>query len=374
MKTLDRYIARQFLINFAILLAVLMTLFVVVDFIVNQDEFFEAGRVRADTHGGVILATLFSIVDYYGPIVILAYVFFVGLLVVAAMGFTMAALERHRELIALAAGGVSLYRVAAPVMVVGFATIALVLPIQELVIPPLADKLARGPGQVKAESLESFRIDFARDEQGNLLSARRFDPGEQTLEDVSILVRGEDGRALSKIKADVAVWDADAEAWAFPTTGYAVSVRDRADPLERPMEPEPIEAYATELSPTVLTVRRAAIYARLLGMGRLQQMQASAVLDPAERSEVTQIIWSRFSLVAVHGLLLAMTLGFFLSLIPGSMLLQGVKASVVALAAWGVSLVVLQVPAAGLSPVTAAWLPVVVLLPLAAILLQFVKT
>ena len=374
MKTLDRYIARQFLINFVILFAVLMTLFVVVDFIVNQDEFFEAGQVRAEAYGGVLLATLYSIADYYGPIVVLAYVFFAGLIAVGAMGFTLSSLERNRELVALAAGGVSLYRVAGPVLVTGIALIALLLPIQELVIPPLADKLARGPGQVKAESLKSFPVRFVRDERGNLLTAAEFDPGERTLEGVSILVRDQGGRAVKKIVADMAVWDEGAQAWVFPTTGYAVTPRDRAEAMVRDTEPEAVERYATELSPTVLTVRRASIYARLLSMGRLQAMQGSRVLDPRQRAEVTQIIWSRFSLVAVHVLLLAMTLPFFLSLRPGSMLVQGVKASAAALSGWGVSLAILQVTGTGLSPVTAAWLPVVVLLPVTAAMLQWVRT
>ena len=42
----DRYIIRQFLVNFVILLCVMMMLFTVVDMILNLDEFLEAGRLR----------------------------------------------------------------------------------------------------------------------------------------------------------------------------------------------------------------------------------------------------------------------------------------------------------------------------------------
>ncbi|MFW5681508.1 MAG: LptF/LptG family permease [Phycisphaeraceae bacterium] len=374
MKTIDRYIVRQFLINFAILLAVVMTLFVVMDFILNQDEFLEAGRVRAEEHGGVLLATLFSIVDYYAPLLILAFVFFAGLLVTGAMGFTLVSLERNRELVALTAAGISLYRAAAPILVAGIAIIALILPIQELVIPPLAGKIARGPAQVKHRTFKSFPITFARDNRGNLLTAGRFDPEQQTLEDVSVLLRNERGLARGKILADTAVWDEIASHWHFPTSGYRVDIRDQSEMDSEPLEPVPVAAYATELSPVVLTVRRATLYSRLLSMDWLQRMRTSDVLSPAQQSDVTRILWSRFSLVVIHALVLTMSLPFFLAMRPGSVLMQGVKASAVALTAWGGSLVILQVSPGGLNPVTAAWLPVIILMPISIGLLQLVRS
>lgn len=374
MKTIDRYIVRQFLINFAILLAVVMTLFVVMDFILNQDEFLEAGRLRAEEHGGVLLATLFSIVDYYAPLLILAFVFFVGLLVTGAMGFTLVSFERNRELVALTAAGISLYRAAAPILVAGIAIIAMILPIQELLIPPLADKIARGPSQVKHRTFKSFPITFARDNRGNLLTAGRFDPEQQTLDNVSVLLRNDQGLARGKILADTAVWDETASHWRFPASGYRVDIRDQSEMDSEPLEPIPVAAYATELSPVVLTVRRATLYSRLLSMDWLQRMRTSDVLSAAQRADVTRILWSRFSLVVIHALVLTMSLPFFLAMRPGSVLIQGVKASAVALTAWGGSLVILQVSPGGLNPVTAAWLPVVVLMPVSIGLLQLVRS
>ena len=374
MKTIDRYIIRQFLINFAILLVVVMTLFVVMDFILNQDEFLEAGRLRADERGGMLLATLFSIADYYGPLLILAFVFFAGLVTAGAMGFTLVSLERNRELVALTAAGVSLYRVAAPILVTGFALIALILPIQELVIPPLAGKIARGPAQVKHRTFKTFAVTFARDNHGNLLTAGRFDPSRESLEDVSLLLRDERGLAHGKILADSAVWDGTGGRWRFPGSGYRVDIRDRAAAGEAPLEPVPVRSYETELSPVVLTVRRATLYSRLLSMDWLQRMRNSEVLSASQRAEVTRILWSRFSLVIVHALVLTMSIPFFLAMRPGSVLIQGVKASAVALTAWGVSLVILQMTPGGVNPVTAAWLPVVLLLPVSVALLQLVRS
>ena len=374
MKTIDRYIIRQFLINFAILLVVVMTLFVVMDFIVNQDEFLEAGRLRADELGGVLPATLYSIVDYYGPLLILAFVFFVGPLTAAAMGFTLMSFERNRELVALTAAGMSLYRVAAPILVTGFALSALILPIQELVIPPLADKISRGPAQVKHRTFKSFAVTFARDNHGNLLTAGRFNPDEQSLEDVSLLLRNERGLAYGKILADAAVWDESGGAWRFPGSGYRVDIRDDQEARDAPLEPVPVSSYATELSPVVLTVRRATLYARLLSMDWLQRMRNSEVLSASQQANITRILWSRFSLVVVHALVLTIAVPFFLVLRPGSMLMQGVKSSAMALTAWGVSLVILQISPVGVNPVTVAWLPVVLLLPVSVGLLQLVRS
>ena len=158
MRLLDRYIVKQFVQNFVILGVVLAGLFVLVDLIVDLDEFLKAGRAHADQRGGVVLATLWVMADYYGPILLLIYSTMSGLLVVAAMGFTIAQLQRSRELTAILAGGVSLYRVAAPVLVAGFMLNLIVLPVQELAIPRLSDKLVRSKSQVGESTISDKPI------------------------------------------------------------------------------------------------------------------------------------------------------------------------------------------------------------------------
>ena len=76
--------------NFGILLLVLMTLFIVVDLIVDVDEFIQAGRAHRDEwFGSTMFATAAAVVGYYTPMVLLIYTFFNGLIVVGAMGFTL---------------------------------------------------------------------------------------------------------------------------------------------------------------------------------------------------------------------------------------------------------------------------------------------
>ena len=54
MQTLDRYLVRQFLVNFVILLFVLTSLFVLIDVVVNLDEYLDAGWRVALREAGVV--------------------------------------------------------------------------------------------------------------------------------------------------------------------------------------------------------------------------------------------------------------------------------------------------------------------------------
>src|SRR5690606_12074206 len=132
--------------------------------------------------------------------------------------------------------------------------------------------------------------------------------------------------------------------------------------------------FETTLSPNVLLARRATIYPRLLPLHELQQMQAVPAVTPHQRAQITQIVWSRFSLLVVNVLILVMGLTFFLLRAPENMLIQSIKAAAVCMGAWGGSLIMLQVSSDLFNPVAAAWLPVVIYLPVSAFLLQTVKT
>jgi len=372
MKTLDRYIVRQFLTNFAILFVVLMSLFVVVDLIVDLDEFIQAGAAHADAWiGGRWMATLGITVGYYGPTVLLVYVFFNGLIVVGAMGFTLTSLQRTRELTAMIASGVSLYRVAAPLLVAGLLLSALTLPVQEFVLPPLA---AGG---------------------GDLLSAEAFDPDEGVLYGVQIDDRSPEGRTVRFVRATAAYWRAEtvtpqdvAEAgggspqirmrWVFEN-GVAEEIRQPGT-VPGAVGRRPVAAYDTDLSPTVLQARQAALFANLLSIRELQSLSSNRAVDAARRGKIQQVIWSRFSLMVLNALLLVMALPFFLSRVPGNTLVSSLRAAGLCIGAWGGGLVMLQVSPATLplgrfaSPVLLAWVPVAMYLPVAAWQLSRIKT
>jgi lipopolysaccharide export system permease protein len=421
MKTLDRYIVRLFVINFTILLVVLMSLFVVVDLILDLDEFLKGGqfwarkqlvqqqlqdpsldpwtvtdammsrggateladrfemppaaaeRLYEQTRPGTLRTAVGVVVmlfDYYAPVLVLLYVFFCGLLVVAAMGFTLSAMSRTRELTAIVASGISLYRVAAPVLVVGIALSALALPLQEWVIPEVSAKLARSKSHITHRTIKNFPVRYANDDAGHLISAAEFDPGDERLLEVTILERDQQGLTQRQITATAATWNEGNGGWVLED-GLAVTPVD-TDGVFIP--PQPVVFFPTQLSPTVLLARRAGNYPRLLSLAELQRMQGNEALSPAQQNSITQIIWGRFSLLVVNVLVLVMGLPFFLSRAPQNALTQGVRAAALCMTAWGAGLVTMQVSGEVLNPVAAAWLPVVLFLPVSAVLLQFVKT
>jgi len=377
MKKLDRYIIEQFLVNFVILLAVMACLFVTVDLLVDVDEFLEAGRIRADQYGGVFAATLWTIGDYYGPTLVLMYVFFCGLLVVGAMGFTFTGLARNGELVAMVSSGVSMHRIAAPVLVIGLLLNGLAIPNQELLIPRLSHKLARSKSQVKYDTAAAFDIHYAVDTHGHLLSAAQFNAGgaggaQPMLTGVTILERDAAGQVQRRITAEQAFWDEAKQGWELLGSSVIRPGEGAAGITAYHESPDAaVGFFATNLSPPVLLARRATIYPRLMSLGELQALTANPAVDAGP---ITQIMHSRFSMLVVNMLVLAMGLPFFLLREPANMLSQGVKASAVCLGAWGLGLVMLQVGVGQLNPVASAWLPVVVYLPVTSVMLQTIKT
>ena len=364
--------------NFGILLLVLMLLFIVVDLIVDVDEFIQAGRAHRDEWlGSTMFATAATIVGYYTPMVLLIYTFFNGLIVVGAMGFTLVNLQRNRELTAVIASGVSLYRVAAPVLVAGVVLCGLTLPVQEFLLPPLAAKLTRSKSSLKEKSkgLESKHLYYASAGGRDLLSAGSFEIDGKTarLRDVRIVQRDPEAMTYQLVVADRAEWDDSQGAWEL------IDVLAEAPPspgdgrMQGKRTRTATAAYATDLSPTVLLARRNANYANLLSIRDLEGLVRNPAVEPTRRAKVTQIIWSRFSLTVLNVLVLVMGLPFFLKRLPGNTLVSALRAAAVCIGAWGGGLILLQLPPGEL-PVVAAWLPVVIYLPVAAVLLMTVRT
>ena len=376
MKILDRYILRQFFINFAILSVVFLSLFLVVDLIVTLDEFLQAGQRWSGRYGGTLPATLVVIADYYGPMLVLIYAFCSGVPVLGAMGFTLASLQRSREATAVVASGVSLYRLAAPIVIAGILLNGAALPLQELVIPPLSEKLSRSKSDLKRAEVEGVSLRLVPDESGDLLSAASFDPVHGMLRDVTIHKRTDAGLLERRIGATQAYWDEARDGWGL-VQGMAAEVGDLDAALQGTLHTQPreVEFFATGLSPKVLTVtRQSGLYPWFLSMGELQQLQINGAVEPAQQREITRILWGRFSLLVVNVLMLVMGLAFFLQIGHPNLLTQAVRAAGVCLPVWGGGLLVLFTGMGGLNPVATAWLPVVIYLPVSAVLLQFVRT
>ena len=318
----------------------------------------------------VFCAILGRIVDWYGPMIALLYNYLAGLLAVGAMAFTLTAVSRDGELVAMLTGGLSMYRIAAPLLVVGGVLNGLSLVNQEFLIPALAHKLARRKSQVEHDRVQTFAVQYAPDAEGNLISAERFNPTTGTLDHPTFLQREANGEQVMRVMARQATWDDVAYRWQL-TGGYGVR-RSRTDSETEPRvprSPEPISVFPTNLSPDLLLARRAENYPSLISLAELRRLESTT---GAESIRFSKIMHSRFSLVVVNVLLLTMALPFFLMRQPVNYMRQALKAATVTLSAWGLSLLLLQLN--GPNPLFVAWLPVAILLPLSAGLLPLVKT
>lgn len=105
MKNIDSYIVRQFFLILVISLAAFLALFVVVDIVENLDKFIDAK---------VPVGIIGKYYSYSSP-----WFLKIGLpmAVLISTVFTVGLLSRRNELTAMKASGVSLYRIAAPLIV-----------------------------------------------------------------------------------------------------------------------------------------------------------------------------------------------------------------------------------------------------------------
>jgi len=133
MKTLDRYIIRNFLYSYLLCFLVMMGLRIVADLFVNIDEFAEL-----DLSAARLIA---HVTGYYACNSLVYFQELGGVILVAGAAFSLARMNHTNELVAVLASGMSLYRVILPVLLLAvcFALVGTVN--QEVFIPSVKDAL-----------------------------------------------------------------------------------------------------------------------------------------------------------------------------------------------------------------------------------------
>ncbi|HUT13619.1 MAG TPA: LptF/LptG family permease [Thermoguttaceae bacterium] len=159
MHIIDRYLLRQFLQTFVICYLSLAGLYIVFDAFTHLEEFFNC----AEKTGG-----LFSLMgSYYSYRAILFFDRSSGLLTLVAAMFTVSWIQRHNELTALQAAGISRLRVAAPIIVAAAVIALLSAANRELVIPQCRDELVRRPANLLGQYGEELHAVY--DQQTSVL-------------------------------------------------------------------------------------------------------------------------------------------------------------------------------------------------------------
>jgi len=260
-KTLDKYILKNFLVGYVIAFAVLLGLRVIIDLFVNLDEFTEHPDLTA-------LQVVANMLVFYGLNSTLYFRDFAGIITVMAAVFSLAKMVRSNEFVAMMASGVSLKRVIAPVVLVSILLAGLLVLDQEVVIPRLGDKLTRDEDDIPGQ--ESYPVRFLADQNGSLIFAPRFDAETSTLHYPTILTRRRTPDAVlweptGKISAAKATYNPRMKSWDLINGRFMK--KDSTDP------PEPIDYYTTDITPKDILMRRKSEYKTLLSWSQLVALE-----------------------------------------------------------------------------------------------------
>lgn len=371
MNRIDRYIVGRVLLNFVLLFAALYLFAATIDIILNLDEFTQLADEFVGEEASWwwrLLVALGFAANYHIPQIFQFYAWLYGIVVVGAVCFTLAQMSRYRELVSIVASGVSLRRIAMPFVAVSIGLGVLQIFNQELILPRIAPLLLRTHKHASRESVDAFPIKFTDDAAGMLLQAGLFDPGTGALSKPSFIVRDEFGRTTSRYWAASADWDEAESAWNL-NDGQVVHI---AADGRGSTAPQTALSVGTDLSPTMLTMRRYGQVAGMLSLWQINEMLEwpdSRDADSLRRSSV-----SRFAVVLLNVLILMIGLPFFLDRLPGGLFLKAILCAGVVLPIYFTAAGIMLVPIPGLTPLLGSALPVLVLLPIALARLGSLRT
>ncbi len=367
MKTLDRYILRSFVVNYFFAMTILIGLYIILDLFVNLDE-FTGMRSKG------IAQTLGRMADYYGHNLFLYFSQLAGVISVVAACFTLGRLHLSNELTAIMSAGVSLYRVATPILLAGLAMNCLWFVDQEFVIPGIAQKLARKHGDL--EGSKTFSVYFLPDRQnGNaMLSAAKFNPAAMEMRGVVILKRDDNNRMTEVIQADQARWDSERHEWhfenGFATTLATGDVESDAAGLGH----RPVPEYKSSLTPREMALQQSAQWTQFLSLRELNRLQS--YFSAAGVGEFVRMKHARLTTVFMNMTLLCIGIPFFLNRERPSIIVLGGKCLLACGLCYAATFLcnTVEITALNIDPALPPWLPFVIFAPIAVVLLDGIRT
>ena len=248
MKTLDKYVAKNFLTGYLIAFTVLIGLRMMIDMFINLDEFTE----RPDLGFWDICG---NIVSYYAVQSTIYFRDFAGMITVVAASFSLGKMTRNNELIAIMTSGVSLKRVIAPIVFLALLLTGILIIDQEFLIPPLADKIVRSQDEV-ADKL-TYDMWFISDEKGSLFCSPQFRVADEVIEKPVIITRIRQQDSLKWeitgiIQADSAKYNNEVGGGQWDLVNGSFQAVSRAFAGQT----EVVTAYPSDLKPKDIPVRR----------------------------------------------------------------------------------------------------------------------
>lgn len=274
-RVLDRYVTREFLRLFTVFVLAAPMLFILGDLTDNIDKYMDRGLSgQAIALGYVFQFPLFMLYSF--PIASLI-----------ATIFTVGNMTRHSEMAAAKAGGISFYRVLAPLPLLGIGLTFVGLILSEIVPPA---EQARARIQEDTLSQRQARTDFVyRSREGYVYAIRFLDVERGIIDGLSIHRQGDEKKNPTvSIIADQATYDPK-KGWTL-LNGYERELLGRGKekarqfdelnngqfretPEELLAEPkEPEEMRYQELGEFIETMRRSGAEPRDLMVERAQKI------------------------------------------------------------------------------------------------------
>ncbi len=367
LSVFDRYLLRSLIVNYVIALSTMLSLYVVLDLFVNMDEFTEDSPP--------LTALIRNVVGYYLPNLLLYFSQLSSTITLFACMASLARMRRLNELTAVLSSGVSLYRIARPVVLFGVVTTGLLILDTEVLIPRVAHKLARD--HEDAEGTGAYPILFLRDGDDALVSAAKFDPITHDLHGFLVLRRNAEGRVASMIEADRATWRPPSPMspqglWRLErgrrtsrvrTVGSGLGPRDQKRVTA-------ISVYESELSPEAIEIRQSKDWIRFLSIAQLSELQSHLGGDVAK---IVQTKHERRTQPIIGLIMLLLGLPFFLNRAPANILSDAGKCMAVCGLCY-VATFVAQSLRPESSSALPAWAPIFVFGTIAIVLVDRIRT
>ncbi|MGP1347157.1 MAG: LptF/LptG family permease [Phycisphaerales bacterium] len=372
MPTLTWYIARLYATNIVLLAVVFVLFTVTIDAFLNLRLFVRAGLLlgsgadSAEDVSGWLRAvwTAWAVWELWWPRMLQLFNALSGLLLIGGLGFTASQLVKQREIVAMLASGISLFRVSRSFFLVGAVVLAAQLVNQEVVIPSIADRLGRSVQDIGRGEVSSIAVTLAEDERGSVWHAVSFDPEAGVLGGVNIWLRDPESGVLGHLRASEARWEGEGSGRWSLTDGWYLAM-DGAGGGAGDGRGTPIEAYETVLDPTRLRVKWMEGFGAHLSWSEIGEIVSVGGLEPAATARLERARWGRVGVVLSNGLVLVAAMPLFLLRMPRGLLGATLRAAPVA----GLGLVAAaaapNVAYPGVPPAMGAMVPALVLLPIA---------
>ena len=203
MTLINRYILRIYARLFGLSLAAFVGIYLLIDFFERVDDFIEAGAP----------VSLYLIYFFNKIPIIVVQILPLGVLM--ATFLTLGGLARTQELTALRAGGLSLARIASPLLWSALALSLATLLAQEYLVPLHAQKVnSLWSTQIKGRSDMTYSVEQIWFREGqDIYSIRQVLPSEGTMQGISVYEVDKDMQILRSIDAPTAVFGS--QGWVF---------------------------------------------------------------------------------------------------------------------------------------------------------------